>query len=390
MNAGMLVGWAFLVPLAKHTGWAPGPVSSNADGAKAWIVWPALAIMTAESVLSLASVALFTLARSRRAKRDERSDDDDDDDTAEEVSLKLVVAGLGAASIFCVAATAAIFGSEGIKWWATAIALVLACAFSILGVRALGETDINPVSAIGKLSQLLFAFIQPGNVVANLIAGGISEAGAQQAADLAQDLKTGYLLDASPKAQFYGQLIGSFASVFCSSAIYALYRRVYELPSTSFQVPQAAVWLNLARLVNSGRLPDGAPGAMIVFGAIFLLFSSIRTFASFYPALKGSFWFKFVPSGIAFAVGFITTPSFSLARLIGAIISLYGTRHQSHTSSSTPAHLQNLKLIIIASGFVLGEGSISIVGLFLRSAHIGAVSCAGCHSGGGGYCGNGC
>ena len=47
-------------------------------------------------------------------------------------------------------------------------------------IRALGETDLNPVSGLGKISQLLFAAIQPGNVVANIIAGGVAEAGAQQ------------------------------------------------------------------------------------------------------------------------------------------------------------------------------------------------------------------
>lgn len=47
-------------------------------------------------------------------------------------------------------------------------------------VRALGETDLNPVSGLGKISQLLFAWIQPGNIVANIIAGGVAEAGAQQ------------------------------------------------------------------------------------------------------------------------------------------------------------------------------------------------------------------
>ena len=47
-------------------------------------------------------------------------------------------------------------------------------------VRALGETDLNPVSGLGKISQLFFAWIQPGNIVANIIAGGVAEAGAQQ------------------------------------------------------------------------------------------------------------------------------------------------------------------------------------------------------------------
>lgn len=52
--------------------------------------------------------------------------------------------------------------------------------FTKPSVRALGETDINPVSGLGKFSQLFFAWIQPGNVVANIIAGGVAEAGAQQ------------------------------------------------------------------------------------------------------------------------------------------------------------------------------------------------------------------
>jgi hypothetical protein len=43
----------------------------------------------------------------------------------------------------------------------------------MISVRALGETDLNPVSGLGKISQLIFAVVQPSNVVANLIAGGV-------------------------------------------------------------------------------------------------------------------------------------------------------------------------------------------------------------------------
>jgi hypothetical protein len=68
-----------------------------------------------------------------------------------------------------------IFGADGISPWATAVGLVLASILSLLGVRALGETDLNPVSGIGKISQLLFSVLQPGNVVANIIAGGVAE-----------------------------------------------------------------------------------------------------------------------------------------------------------------------------------------------------------------------
>ena len=37
--------------------------------------------------------------------------------------------------------------------------------FGLITVRALGETDLNPVSGIGKLSQILFGFVAPGDLV---------------------------------------------------------------------------------------------------------------------------------------------------------------------------------------------------------------------------------
>ncbi|KAG2049007.1 hypothetical protein BDR06DRAFT_739962 [Suillus hirtellus] len=61
-------------------------------------------------------------------------------------------------------------------------------------------------------------------MVANIIAGGVTEAGTQQAEDLMQDLKTGHLICASPRAQFYGQLIESSLSIIVSVTAYTLYQ----------------------------------------------------------------------------------------------------------------------------------------------------------------------
>jgi OPT family oligopeptide transporter len=53
MLLGAIVGWGILSPLAKHKGWAPGPVSDWTNGSKGWIVWISLAIMLADSLVSL-------------------------------------------------------------------------------------------------------------------------------------------------------------------------------------------------------------------------------------------------------------------------------------------------------------------------------------------------
>lgn len=72
--------------------------------------------------------------------------------------------------------------------------VIMALFVTILAVRALGETDVNPATGVAKVSQLLFALVAPGNLVANIAAGAVVEAGAIQAGDLMQDLKTGHLL----------------------------------------------------------------------------------------------------------------------------------------------------------------------------------------------------
>ncbi|WRT69026.1 uncharacterized protein IL334_006009 [Kwoniella shivajii] len=410
MNIGMLVGWAVLSPLSKHLGWAPGPVGSTTEGARGWILWVALAIMIAESIISLLPITISsasTLIRHYRQRStgprifqpsssprssnvtdddyydplDENEDDDPEVEPPERlVPMSWIKVGLVSSSILGVGLVWAVFGKDGIHPWATALGLVLASMLSLIGVRALGETDLNPVSGIGKISQLLFAVLQPGNVVANIIAGGVAEAGAQQAGDLMQDLKTGHLLRASPRSQFYGQMIGSLASVFVSTAGYKFYTSTYQIPGPQFAVPSAGIWLNLARLLNNGHLPLHVIPFMISFGLIFAIISAIKAFKKYLPPYR---WIDYLPSGIAFAVGFLNSPSFSIARLIGGYIAYRSAKNSRN--GETP-----LLAIVVASGFVLGEGVLSIVTLTMASAGMKAVSCYGCEIGGGGYCSGGC
>ena len=53
--------------------------------------------------------------------------------------------------------------------------------------------------------------------------------GAQQSGDMLQDLKTGHLLNASPRDQFYAQLLGSLLSCFVTISAYALFTSAYTV-----------------------------------------------------------------------------------------------------------------------------------------------------------------
>ena len=58
--------------------------------------------------------------------------------------------GLGACAVFC---TAVLSPLMSLPAYEPAAAVVLALLVAVLAVRALGQTDLNPVSGVGKLSQ---------------------------------------------------------------------------------------------------------------------------------------------------------------------------------------------------------------------------------------------
>ncbi|KAI9591589.1 OPT oligopeptide transporter protein-domain-containing protein [Syncephalis fuscata] len=387
MLAGAIVGWGILGPAAHAKGWAPGNVNDTVDSPRSWILWISLAIMISESLVSLSVVTIKEVAKRWQDRQEARQrqdgateaqrqreqhqlllDEDENLPAYMKVPDWVTYGGLVVSSALCVVAASAVFD---ITWYASLLSVVLACFFSIIAVRALGETDLNPVSGIGKLSQVIFAGVAPGNIIANLIAGGIAEAGAQQAGDMMQDLKTGHLLHASPRAQFYGQLAGSFFSVIVAVLSYWVFSTVYTIPGPEFTVPTADIWLKMSRLVNGQPLPPNSVpfiiGSAILF-AIPPLLELVRPNARF---------LRYLPSGIAFAMGIYTTPNYVIPRFIGALGAEIYKRYRTNKDPSVARSLRVL-IIVVASGFVLGEGIIALVNLILSACHIKAATCAGC------------
>ena len=299
----------------------------------------------------------------------------------------------------------------------SSLATLLAVLLSIMGVRALGETDLNPVSGISKLTQLLFSLATPAShfsrrtaLVTNLLAGAVSESGALQAGDMMQDLKTGHILGASPKAQFYGQMIGSLVGAVLSTAVYKMYVNVYDIPGDMFQTPTAYVWIFTARLVTGQGLPEMAWQASVFAGVIWVALTALRIVAAshtFAQNGKPPAWRNWIPGGIAVAVGIFNVPSFTLARAIGGIIAwwwswktsmpsargedvtqLHSSRADAAASEGNADPQRRLKLsqpsqqtfdkadaasstiVVVASGLILGEGILSIVNLLLASAGV--------------------
>ena len=88
--------------------------------------------------------------------------------------------------------------SFGMPVWQSVIAVALSFLLALVACRVTGETDTTPVGAMGKVTQLTFGALSPGNVNVNLMSANITAGAATSAADLLTDLKSGYLLGAQP------------------------------------------------------------------------------------------------------------------------------------------------------------------------------------------------
>lgn len=355
MLLGAIIGWFILSPIAKHNGWAPGDVGDYNDGARGWLIWISLAIMLSDSIVSLLVVTVrWGLEKYSAGGRESTTDGEEEYEAPPSalVPMKWTLIGLAFSTVLCISSIAIVFPQVPI--YLSLISICLALFLSVLGVRALGETDLNPVSGIGKISQLLFAFLlkqgSPNAIIINLVAGGVAEAGAQQAGDLMQDLKTGHLLGASPRIQTYGQLIGSVYSVVISTLVYKLYTNLYRIPGDFFAIPTAYQWIDCSRLVNGSGLPPHVQGPALILGAVFGLVSLIKSSTTTTTTVP--WWRKYLPSGLAVAVGMYNTLDFTLARVVGGVAGSLWIRY----CETQQIPQSKVLAVIVASGFILGEG----------------------------------
>ena len=148
----MFVGWAILSPISKHAEWAPGHVGDQTNGARGWILWVALAIMSADSLISVIPVAAEFATHLNPFKNwtEPPADEIDSDSDSGEVEppIRLVpknwiVAGVYTSVIGGTFVIWLVFGNEGIRWWATILSFGLGGVLSLLGYEPLPRALIH-------------------------------------------------------------------------------------------------------------------------------------------------------------------------------------------------------------------------------------------------------
>ncbi|MEJ2634797.1 MAG: OPT/YSL family transporter, partial [Calditrichia bacterium] len=238
---GAIIGWGILAPFLANAHIIEGIAYPQVRN---WTMWSAIALMVTSAILSLILKAGTIFRAFRSMKRSKLGDLRKID-----ISFNMwLVLFLLTASIIAIVMQLQFH----IPVWLTVLAIIFAYMFSIVAVRTYGETDINPVGAMGYGTQIIYGGLAPGNMMTNVMAAGITASGANQSADMMQDYKTGYLLGATPKKQTIAQLAGVFIGSIAAVPIFYAVIGAYGLASDVLPAPSAVTWVGMAEFLSSG------------------------------------------------------------------------------------------------------------------------------------------
>jgi len=240
----------------------------------------------------------------------------------------------------------------GIPWHLGLVAVLLTFFLSLVACRATGESDITPIGAMGKITQLAYGVLIPQNATANLMTASITANAAVSSADLLTDLKSGYLLGAHPRRQFIAQLLGVFAGTAATViGFHLLVPDAVVLTGSgstppAFAAPGAQAWLAVARLFQEGvdhLHPLARRG--IVWG---LLAGAILAALELgLPKHK-----RWIPSPVGLGLGFMLPFFNPFSMLMGAVLAwLWGKRSSAHAERY---------VVPVSSGIIAGESIVSV------------------------------
>lgn len=241
--------------------------------------------------------------------------------------------------------------SFGIAVWESVIAVVLSFWLALVACRVTGETDTTPVGAMGKVTQLTFGALSPGNVNVNLMSANITAGAATSSADLLTDLKSGYLLGANPRQQFLAQFSGIFVGTIVSVLAFAvLVPNAQVLGTDQFPAPAAQTWSAVAIALGQGLSSlESVKLWLILAGGV------VGVLLTLAPVLLPKYQ-DYLPSAAAFGLAWVFHWYYGLLFFLGALVALVVARRKPKLAETFT--------LPVASGVVAGGSLMGVVLVF--------------------------
>lgn len=258
--------------------------------------------------------------------------------TSHEISIKAVIIG-----IFITAM--AIWLLPPLQAGIVSAILIVVFGFFFATVSSkmvgLAGSSNNPVSGMAIATLLISTILLKisgdtgaHGMVSAITIGSIICVIAAIAGDTSQDLKTGYLLGATPKKQQIGELIGAVISALTIGGILILLNSAWGFGSKNLAAPQAT----LMKLVTEGVMQGNLPWSYVFIGAMCTVVFELLGLPS-----------------LAVAIGIYLPIELTATIMIGGFLRKLMDRKNKASSC------ENSKGVLFCSGLIAGEGLMGVL-----------------------------
>ena len=367
MFTGSLIGWMVIIPLIclfgpdtwmypAAEGTTIAQLYANGGAAAIWSTYVkyigAGAIATGGIISLIKSLPLIVTTFRDSMKSMKGSKNTSTERTAQDLPMQFILLGI-VAMVFIIWIVPAI----PVTLLGAFIIVVFGFFFATVSSRMVGlvGSSNNPVSgmAIATLLIATFAIKSSGKtgidgMTAAIAVGSVICIIAAIAGDTSQDLKTGFLLGATPKKQQMGEMLGVVVSGLAIGGVLYLLNAAWGYGTAEIPAPQAQLMKMIVEGIMGGNLPWG-----LVFVGVFL--------AICLEILR-------IPV-MPFAIGLYLPIYLNATIMIGGIVrglldSRKGVDEKTKTAQATDGTLY-------CAGMIAGEG---LVGILLAIFEVVGIS----------------
>lgn len=358
MFAGGLVSWMVLIPaivlfgadLTLYPGTAPiGEMFAKGGASAIWgsyIRYIGAGALAAGGIISLIkSLPLIVRTFRDALKGMKGSMGGGTERTAQDLNMKVILTSVGILTVLIW-----ILPVIPVTLAGAVIVVIFGFFFATVSSRMVGlvGSSNNPVSGMA-IATLLFATIilkLTGDVGVHGMQGAIAIGSiicivAAIAGDTSQDLKTGYLLGATPKKQQIGELIGVTASAFAIGGVLYLLDTAWGFGSEQLGAPQAT----LMKMIIEGVMDSNLPWGLVCIG----VFLAIAVEIIGIPVLP-------------FAIGVYLPVQLNACIMVGGLIRLALDKMKKEKKEKERIVSDG---ILYCSGMIAGEGLVGILLAFM-------------------------
>ncbi|MHC4690192.1 MAG: OPT/YSL family transporter [Planctomycetota bacterium] len=205
--------------------------------------------------------------------------------------------------------------------------------------ECIGRTNWSPMSGMTLIAVTILIIVAKGigdtpAIIASIVVGAATCMAMAQATDLMMDLKTGYLVGATPKKQQAGQFLATWLGPIVIMIMIYVLHKAHGLGSQKLPAPQAKA---LASVIE-GILGGNVPVQKYIAGAALGSLLSITGVGGL---------------GIQVGLGFYLPFSIVLTYTIGTLLRIYFDWKKGKRFSENVG-------IPIAAGLIVGEGLVGV------------------------------